>query len=394
MKHIICLGDGMADEPIEILGGKTPLEFAHTPNMDFIASSGELGLVHTVPEGLSPGSDVTNMGILGYDPRTYYTGRGPIEAAAMKLQVPTGLMVFRCNLVCIQDGVMKDFTAGHISTEEADQLMNELNQKLGSDQINFITGVSYRHIALLSDKFSQLTCCAPHDITDKRVDTYLPSGENDKGVLELMESARQILLESEVNKTRVKNGKLPATDIWPWSQGLMPKLPSFKDTFNKTGGIVTAVDLLKGLATLTGLEAPSVVGATGFIDTNYQAKVDATLELLDDHDFAYLHVEAPDECGHMGDAKLKSEAIEAFDAKIVGPMLDYQKQNPDTRILVLPDHPTPCAIKTHTSNPVPYVMSGVGVTRSHNQSEYTEIDAEKTGVIYSYPWELLSAFFN
>lgn len=394
MKYIICLGDGMADEPLASLGNKTPLECANIPNIDKIAKSGELGLVHTVPEGLSPGSDVANMGILGYDPRTYYTGRGPIEAAAMNIDVPTGLMVFRCNLVCIQDGIMRDFTAGHITTEEADQLMSELNSSLGSDEVIFHTGVSYRHIALLSNRFSGLTTCAPHDITDKLVESYFPHGQNDDQMSVFLSKARAILANSQVNKKRIQNGQLPATDIWPWSQGLMPTLPSFKETYNKTGGIVTAVDLLKGLAVLTDLEAPNVIGATGFIDTNYQAKVDATLDILSRHDFVYLHVEAPDECGHMGDEKLKTEAIEAFDKHIVGPMLQYQKDNPDTRILVLPDHPTPCAIKTHTSKPVPYAMSGPGLKLNHDKQGYTELLAGEVGKSYDFPWTMLSSFFN
>jgi 2,3-bisphosphoglycerate-independent phosphoglycerate mutase len=392
-KYIICLGDGMADEPVEILGGKTPLEVADAPNMTQLAKEGQVGLVHTVPEGLHPGSDVANMGILGYDPNEYYTGRGPIEAAAMGISVPEGKLIFRCNLVTIENGIMKDFTAGHISNEEGAQLLNELNEHFGVDVAEFFPGVGYRNIALLDEKFLNLTSTAPHDITDKPVQDFWPKGDTENDLLSFIEECQTVMAKSEVNQKRIKEGKNPATSIWPWSQGPLPKLPSFKEKYNLTGGIVTAVDLLKGLGKLSGLETPHIDGATGFIDTNYANKVKAGFEILENHDFLYLHIEAPDECGHMGDAKLKTKAIEDFDKNVIGPVMDYQKENPDTVILVLPDHPTPCNIKTHTNAAVPYILHYPGI-ESDTAVHYDEFSAEKTNTVHHTPWELLEHFLH
>ena len=396
-KYIICLGDGMADEPLEVLGNKTPLQAARTPAMDLLARSGKSGLVHTVPDGLHPGSDVCNMGILGYNPHEFYTGRGPIEAAAMNINPPEGLVVFRCNLVCITNGMMKDFTAGHITTEEAHELMTSLNESLPSffpeEQLEFFPGVSYRHILLLPQKYVDLKTTAPHDITDQQVSEFTPKGETGSELMKVFDKAAEILEGHPVNKRRIENGLDPATHIWPWSQGIMPSLPSFESKFGMTGGIVTAVDLLKGLGTLSGLITPSVDGATGFLDTNYKNKLDASFKILEKHDFVYIHIEAPDEAGHMGRHDLKIQAIEDFDKNIVMPCLEYAKSHDDVHIMVLPDHPTPCHLKTHSSDPVP--VSYMGSTKGMDDSEcYDEESVKKGDLLFKTPWELLASFLT
>ncbi|MGE4170498.1 MAG: cofactor-independent phosphoglycerate mutase [Candidatus Margulisiibacteriota bacterium] len=390
-KFIVCLGDGMADLPIDRFNGKTPLQFAKTPNMDWLAAKGQSGLVHTVPAGLNPGSDVANMGILGYDPRLYYTGRGPIEAASMGVPVEDNQVIFRCNLVTLQDGVMADFTAGHITTEEADAILVSLNAHFEGRGLTFFTGVSYRHILRMDQRFLDLKTHAPHDVTDKAVAPYWPSGSTAAELMALVDEAAELLRTHPVNVGRLSEGKKPVTHIWPWSQGRYPSLPSFKEIWGLTGGIVTAVDLLRGLATLTGLESPAVKGATGFLDTNYEAKVQAGLEILKNNDFLYLHVEAPDECGHMGDPELKVQAIEDFDREIVGRVLDYVAKHDDVHVLVLPDHPTPCALKTHSHAPVPYALYYSGIEADAVQA-YDETSATGSGVEFDTPWDLMRHF--
>lgn len=392
-KYIICLGDGMADEPLDYLGNKTPLQAAKKPNIDYFSQNGKVGLVHTVPQGMYPGSDVANMAILGYDPRDYYTGRGPIEAAAMNIEVPKGLMVFRCNLVTLENGIMKDFTSGHISNEEGAALFKELSTHFPSTVAQFFPGVGYRNIILIDEKFAKLKCTAPHDITDKEFEPYLPKGELENEMLAFIQKCQDILINSEINKNRIKKGKSPATSIWPWSQGPMPKMPSFKETHNRTGGIVTAVDLLRGLAQLTGLEYPLVEGATGFLDTNYKGKMDASFDILKRHDFVYIHIEAPDECGHMGDGKLKTKAIEDFDTHVIQKVRDYVEKNPDTHVLILPDHPTPCAIKTHSHAPVPFIWYSPDKEGPHADT-YDEFTAEKTKIEFESSWDLTSKFLK
>jgi 2,3-bisphosphoglycerate-independent phosphoglycerate mutase len=392
-KHIICLGDGMADHNIAHLNGKTPLEVAKTPNIDFISQNGNLGMVDTVPAGFSPGSDVANMGILGYDPNLYYTGRGPIEAASMNIKCSPSDVIFRCNIVCIENSTMKDFTAGHISTAESTLLINQLNTAFKNSPITFYSGVSYRHIMVVEEKYANLITHAPHDITDKNITSYLPSGKHETEFLEIIKKANTILNQSQININRQKNKKKLASSIWPWSQGKSPTMPSFKSLYSKTGGIITGVDLLKGLGKLASLETPDILGATGFIDTNYEEKVKGALTILNNHDFCYLHIEAPDEAGHMGDVNLKIQAIEDFDKKVVGPILNYQKENPDCVIMVLPDHPTPCDIKTHTHEPVPYCFYHRSM-KSKSLKSYSEKNAKTTKIHFNTPWDLLTTFLN
>ncbi len=392
-KYIICLGDGMADEPLASLNNKTPLEAAHIPHIDFLAKKGVCGQVHTVPDGLHPGSDIANMGLLGYDPRQYHTGRGPIEAASMDIQVASNQVVFRCNLVHINQGIMTDFTAGHISTEEAETLIMALNDELQDEFSQFFPGVSYRHILLLPDQFTDLVTCAPHDIIDQTIEAHLPHGTHADILTQFITRANRILSAHPINQQRIQNGLSPANAIWPWSQGKMPQLPPFKEKYQLSGGIITAVDLLKGLGQLCGLETPHIQGATGFIDTNYQAKVNAALKILDTHDFVYIHIEAPDECGHMGDEALKTKAIEDFDQQIINPICEYIKTQPDTVVMVLPDHPTPCHLKTHTNHPVPFLIYHPTITADPIQ-HYTEKDTQNSPLKFKSPWELLAHFLN
>ncbi len=392
-KHIICLGDGMADHPISELDNKTPLEVAKTPNIDFISKQGCLGMVDTVPQGFNPGSDVANMGILGFDPALYYTGRGPIEAASLNVKCDQDDIIFRCNLVTLNDSIMTDFTSGHITTEESTQLINELNDAFSGTSIRFISGVSYRHIMIAPASFLELKTVAPHDYIDQDISSLWPQGKRMDTFKEIIDQANTVLRKSAVNKNRLNNNQKVANSIWPWSQGRYPNMESFYSKYQKTGGIVTAVDLLKGLGCLINLETPTVPGATGFIDTNYANKVSAAKKILDEHDFCYIHIEAPDEAGHMGDAHLKIKAIEDFDLNVVGPMLDYMKYQPDSVIMVLPDHPTPCNIKTHTHEPVPFCFYHSSYS-SGSQLPYTEKTGKTTQVMHSTPWDLLRTFLN
>lgn len=383
----------MADEPIDALGGKTPLQFAKTPNMDAVVRRGQAGLIHTVLPGMSPGSDVANMGILGYDPRLYYTGRGPIEAASLGIQPGADEIVFRCNLVHIREGCMHSFTSGHIETSDADALLGLLNAHFFGRGIRFYTGVSYRHIMVVDKQYLGLSCTAPHDITDNPVAAYWPQGASATAMYDVITEARQVLAAAEVNAARLVQGKYPATDIWPWSQGTVPVLPSFHTLFGVHGGIVTAVDLLKGLGRLGGLSVPDVPGATGFLDTNYAGKVAAGLAQLETGHFAYIHIEAPDECGHLGDYTKKIQAIEDFDRHVVGPVLAYMASHQDVRVAVLPDHPTPCAIKTHTSNPVPVAVAGAGIAPDAAIA-YDEFSVRDGVLAFDMPWGLIQYLFH
>lgn len=383
----------MSDLPLKELGGKTPLQYAATPNMDWIAKNGQTGLIKTVPDGFKPGSDVANLSVLGYDPRKYYTGRGPIEAVSIGIDIPDGQIAFRCNLVTIQDETMVDFTAGHISTEESAELLAGLNNQLQFPQVRFYAGTSYRNMMLIDDAFLDLECVPPHDITDKQVTLFLPKGTNQIKMQKLMADCRAILNQSVGNKKRQAAGKRPATDIWPWGQGKPLKLPSFKSVYGIEGGIVTAVDLLKGIGKLAGLETPSVQGATGLLDTSYHNKMQEAYRILKVHDFVYIHIEAPDEMGHMGSVENKIKAIEDFDKNIVGSALAFQKEHSDVRMMVLPDHPTPCSLKTHTADPVPVCMFYQGIKPDASQC-YGEASVASGVLKFNYAWELLSYFIN
>ncbi|RQW81765.1 MAG: cofactor-independent phosphoglycerate mutase [Geobacter sp.] len=309
MKYIILLGDGMADYPLPDKGGKTPLELSRTPHMDRLAQNGVLGLVRTIPEGMDPGSDVANMAVLGYDPRKYYSGRAPIEAASMGLQLAPEDVAFRCNLVALQDRhdgtYMHDYSAGHITSDESHEIIRNLKETFDSETICFYPGVSYRHVMVWRRGSSTLTTTPPHDISDKKIDAYLPYGQGAGVLLDIMQHSRRILPSLNVNQSRVRKGQEPANAIWLWGQGRALKLPSFAETYSLHGSVISAVDLVKGLGISAGLQAISVPGATGYLDTNYSGKVSAALKALEVVDFVYLHVEAPDEASHKGSLQEK-----------------------------------------------------------------------------------------
>lgn len=362
MKYIVIVPDGAADYPVEELGGLTPLQAANTKNMDWLASNGIAGSVRNIPQGYAPGSDVANLSILGYDPKIYYTGRAPLEAVSMGLNLSKNDVAYRCNLVTLKilDNkriLMEDYSAGHISSEEAKLLIEEINAKLGSDTIKFYPGVSYRHIMLWKNGSEDVECTPPHDITGKEISMYLPIGRNAQFLKELIFKSMEILKGHPVNKKRISEGKKPANSIWLWGQGKAPDLPKFHEKYGISGALISAVDLTKGLGILAGFHIINVPGATGWIDTNYAGKAEYALNALERVDFVYIHIEAPDEAGHQGDYKLKIKALEDIDKIVVGKILDEApKRFKEFKILLLPDHPTPVKVRTHTPDAVPFVI--------------------------------------
>lgn len=362
MKYIVIIPDGAADYPIDELGGKTPLQVAHTPNMDFLASKGIVGTVRNIPQGFSPGSDVANLSILGYDPRIYYTGRAPLEAVSMGLTLSKDDIAYRCNLVTLKFSdkkqiIMDDYSAGHITSDEAKILIEEIDKKLGNDLLRFYPGVSYRHIMIWKGGTEDVECTPPHDITGKEISRYLPIGKNANFLKELIFKSVEILKDHPINKKRIAEGKKSANSIWLWGQGRTPNLPTYQDKYKLSGALISAVDLTKGLGILAGFHIINVPGVTGWIDTNYEGKAEYALNALERVDFVYLHIEAPDEAGHQGDYKLKIKAIEDIDKIVVGKILRQAPERfKEFKILLLPDHPTPIKLKTHTSDPVPFVI--------------------------------------
>ena len=361
MKYVVLLGDGMADYPSRQLGGKTPLERAVTPFLDQIASEGTLGLVDTIPEGFTPGSDVANLSVLGYDPKETYTGRGPLEAASQGIALGQGDIAYRCNLVHIgepQEGpaFMDDFTAGHISSTEAREIILDLNKKLNTSRYQFYPGVGYRHLLVWRNAAGSPQTTPPHDIPGKPIVPFLPQGDCAEEILGLMRAAADILKDHSVNTARVAAGKKAANSIWLWGQGGKPQMAPLTEKYGLRGGMISAVDLLNGLGIYAGLKPLRVEGATGYIDTNYEGKAAMALDALKFMDFVFLHLEAPDEMGHEGNAKGKILAIEFFDEKIVGPILTRIGELGEYRILVLSDHPTPIDVKTHVGDPSPFAV--------------------------------------
>ena len=358
MKYLVLIGDGMSDLPLKQLKGKTPLEAAKTPNLDFLAQNGLCGWVNNVPKGLPPASDVANMSIFGYDPKKYYTGRGPLEAASLGVKLAKDEIAFRCNLVTVKDRKMKDFTAGHISTAVAAKIMRLLDRKLGGKKIRFYPGLSYRHLLVIKpdvqSPMSNVNTTPPHDITGKGIHDYLPQGEGADILLQLMNESEVLLHEM----------KTKATMIWPWSPGKPPALPLFKKKFGKKAAVITAVHLLKGMGRIMGMKVIDVPGATGYLDTNYAGKANYALRALKDNNVVFVHVEAPDEAGHEGSIPKKIRAIEDFDQQVVGRVLSKIKdQRSKVRIMVLPDHPTPIKVMTHTADAVPFVIYPVEASR-------------------------------
>jgi len=382
-KFLLILGDGMADEPLQELGGLTPLEYAETPNMDTIAREGRMGSLLTVPHGYEPGSDVANLSVLGYDPVTCYTGRGPLEAASMGVALAPDEIAYRCNLVTIRDGVMEDFSAGHISSEEGRALFETLAEAL--PEIDLYPGVSYRNL-LVAHRAEGATTVAPHDIVGQDVASSLPKGPDAELLRRCMEVSREIFAEHPVNQKRLERGLRPATSVWPWSGGKTPSLLPFYMKFGLKGGVISAVDLLFGIARLAEMEVIRVPGATGFLDTDYEAKVRYALDALKRLDFVYMHVEAPDEAGHLGSIEEKIRAIERLD-EVIGIALDEF----DGTIAVLPDHPTPIRLRTHTADPVPFAILGKGKDRAER---YSEREAKKGSLGLMRGPDLLPLLFS
>jgi 2,3-bisphosphoglycerate-independent phosphoglycerate mutase len=386
MKYIILLGDGMADRPLPELGNKTCLQAAKTPNLDSLASRGRVGMVHTIPPGFPPGSDVANLSVMGYDPALYYTGRSPLEAASIGVSLDAADVAFRCNLVTLspeptqgdwRSASMQDFSAGHISTEEGQLLIQDISKHLGSDRIRFYPGVSYRHLMVWKHGLDKLECTPPHDIQDRVVLDYLPRGEGSDTILSLMEKSQAVLAQHPVNAKRKENGRRQANCIWLWGQGKRPKMPTFREKYGLTGAMISAVDLTKGIGIYAGFDVINVPGATGWIDTNYVGKAEYALEALKTRDIVYVHVESPDEAGHTGDCKNKLKAIEDFDNLVVGTVMRGMKQFGEYRILALPDHPTPIAIKTHSDEPVPFVLYDSRENRADTGAVYDEAIAQR-----------------
>lgn len=401
MKYVVLQGDGMADWPVPELGNKTPLEYAHTPHMDQIAAYGRLGLTHTIPKGYPPGSDVGTMSLLGFDPRHYHTGRSPIEAASMGVELGPTDIAFRCNLVSFAtqaDGseVMLDFTAGHISSEEAAELIDALNAELGGAELRFYPGVSYRHLLVWHQGKEGMDTIPPHDITDKPLAGHFPHGEGAGRLCDLMERSREIFAEHPVNLRRREQGQNPASSIWLWGQGRRPAVPTLHEQFGLHGAVISAVDLVRGIGVLAGLEVILVPGATGFLDTNYLGKAEYGLEALKHKDFLFLHVEAPDEAGHMGAADKKVQALEDFDHKVVGTILKGLDRFAKWRLLLLPDHATPVAIKTHSDDPVPFAVlsSHEWQNAAPRALAYNESSARQTGLVVPEAWRIMPRFIQ
>jgi 2,3-bisphosphoglycerate-independent phosphoglycerate mutase len=388
MKYIVLQGDGMADEPIGDLGGKTPLDYARTPNLDHMASRGILGLTRTIPRGLPPGSDVGTMSILGYDPARYHTGRSPIEAASMGVELGPDDVAFRCNLVTLEtpEGgveIMRDFAAGHPPTAEAAELIHDLGRELGGEGLEFHPGVSYRHLLVWRNGEHRMRTTPPHDLTDKPVASHFPTGQGAEVLNDLIERSRRFLAEHRICRDKLARAERAPTAIWLWGQGKRPRLPTLHERYGIEGSVIAAVDLVNGLGVLAGLSRIAVPGATGFLDTNFRGKAEYGLRALEEREFLFLHVEAPDEGGHLGDAAKKVEAIESFDEKVVGPLLEGLRQaSGEWRMLVMPDHPTPCALKTHTDDPVPFVVYVSGDEQKPRglARGYNERDAREQGI--------------
>jgi 2,3-bisphosphoglycerate-independent phosphoglycerate mutase len=389
MKVIILLGDGMSDVSCQELANKSPLQAANIPNMDFMAQNGLVGLAHTVPDGLPPGSDVANLSVFGYDPRNCYTGRSPLEAVSMGVALGPDDVAFRMNLVTLKPHgnslYMEDFSAGHISTDEARELVATLQQELGSAEFEFHPGVGYRHLMVWRSGKDGMKSTPPHDITGRAVLEHLPRGDGADTLNSIMNSCQMLLHNHPVNVKRKEDGKLPANSAWLWGHGKTPKIKSFQDAYGKSGAVISAVDLIKGIGVCAGLDIINVEGATGYIDTNYLGKAEAALAALENHDFVYVHVEAPDEASHSGRLDHKIQAIEDFDRLVVGTVLEGIKKFGEYVILCTPDHPTPVHLMTHTSEPVPFIIyrGGDGSTAesTNGASSYSEEQAKATGLV-------------
>lgn len=399
MKYVVVLGDGMADEPIESIGNQTPLEHANTPCMDELSKKARIGLVHTIPEGMSPGSDTANLAVIGYNPRKYYTGRSPLEALSIGVNMKDTDIAIRCNIVTVSDDDLPyeqktiiDHSSSEISTEDAAILLKAVQKELQNDMFQYYIGTSYRHL-LIWDKGEVVDLTPPHDILGKVIGDYLPK---EKLLKDMMEKSYDILNNHPLNVERAKKGLNKANSIWFWGAGTKPALDSFEEKTGKKGVMISAVDLLKGIAVGAGLKNIEVQGADGTLHTNYEGKAQAAVDALvkEDYDFAYIHVEAPDEMGHQGSLERKLQAIESLDSKVIKTVKEgLDKAGVDYRMLIMPDHPTPIAIRTHTSNPVPYLLYDSTKEESHDW-DYNEKDAKLSGNYLEEGYTLLSEFLE
>lgn len=401
MKYVVVLGDGMADYRMPQLGNRTPLQCAKKPNIDYLAANGETGMVRTIPEGIPPGSDAANLSVMGYDPKKYYTGRSPLEAISMGVELSETDLAFRCNLVNLaidgdyESATMVDYSSDEISTAEASELIKEINKYLSNNEIEFYPGISYRHCMVWHNGRGSRKMTPPHDILEKRITSWLPSGDSSEMMLEMQKKSYEILKDHPVNKARITRGLRPANSIWLWGEGKRPAIPSFIDKYGIRGSVVSAVDLIKGIGICAGLDSINVEGATGNIDTNFRGKAEAALkELESGKDFVYVHIEAPDECGHRFEVENKVRSIELIDSEIVGVLLEGMKDYNDYSIMVLPDHPTPLSLRTHTPEPVPYIIYRKGSHKPSGIAGYDEFQAQRTGIFVEKGYTLMDRFLR
>jgi 2,3-bisphosphoglycerate-independent phosphoglycerate mutase len=392
-KYAIIIPDGAADDPLEQFNGQTALEAAEIPNIDKISTMGRQGLVRTIPEGMEAGSDVAQMCLLGYDPRRYYTGRAPIEATARNIKLSLGDWVFRCNLVTIADGKMVDHSAGHISTAEGGKLIKELDDQLGNERMQFHAGVSYRHLLVFKKTDFDVKTYPPHDNIGVAIDRILPRGKGSEMLIDLMARSQQLFAHHDINKVRKDLGENQVSSIWLWGHGKQAQLESFHKRFGIKGAAITGVDLVRGLAKLIGFDLIPVPGATGFIDTDYQGKGKAAVEALRQYDIVLVHIEAPDEASHNGNAQMKKKAIEQIDKHIVGPVFEALHNYTSWRILVMPDHPTPVNSCAHSAEAVPFAMAGDNISGILNAT-FSEANAAKSGFKIDNGYELMEYFLK
>ena len=402
MKYIVVLGDGMADYGVDVFDGKTILEVADKPTIDYMAMHGEMGMVKTVQDGMKPGSDVANLSVMGYDTSKCYTGRSPLEAASIGVPLRDTDVTFRCNLVTLsdeenyEDKTMMDYSSGEITTEEAQELMAAIAKELDTDAIKFYPGISYRHLTVWDKGSTNVDLTPPHDISDRKISDYLPKGDGADILLDMMKRSEKILREHPINLKRKAEGKNMATSIWPWGEGTKPMIGNFKEKYSLDGSVISAVDLIKGIAKCAGMNSIDVEGATGNCETNWDGKAKAALNtILNGYDFVYIHMEAPDEMGHQGLPEKKKWAVETIDKRVVSFLKDeLEKRNIDYRMMILPDHPTPIKLKTHVSDPVPYIIYDSTDNKKVRDFGYTEENAKTTGVYVEKGYTLMDKFLQ
>jgi 2,3-bisphosphoglycerate-independent phosphoglycerate mutase len=400
MKYVVILGDGMADFALEELENKTPLQYANTPAFDYLAKHGVVGRVKTIPEGMMPGSDTANMAVLGYNPKVFYSGRSPFEAASMGVPLKNTDVTFRCNLVTLSEEVdysnrkMLDHSADETTTEEAKILIEDISRKFTSKEINFFNGISYRHLMVWSDVSLDFNLTPPHDIIGKEISEFLPKGKNSSVILEMMRQSTEILENHPINISRKNRGLRPASSIWIWGEGKAPLLTEFKNKYDLKGSVISAVDLIKGIGLCAGLKVVNVEGATGNIHTNFEGKASAAVnELKHGADLVYVHIEAPDECGHRGEVQNKVKSIELIDSKITRKIIDeLNKVGEEYKLMLLPDHPTPLALRTHTSDAVPFVIYDSTKSIYNENAVYDEVFADSTNFTIEKGYKLMNYF--